>query len=123
MTDEQLSGIRAGDYGVLDADEAVIARAAREMVDHEDLSDATFTELQTLIGHAQVFELTAVVGYYTLLALQLRVLQVSPPGQALLSRHQRRCSGWTGTAATIVLRRLPSPSMVETTSSPSFSHG
>jgi len=81
LTDEQLSGIAVGHYGLLDADEAAIALAAREMVDHEDLSDATFTGLAALIGRAQVFELTAVVGYYALLALQLRIFQVPSPGK------------------------------------------
>jgi len=80
LTSDQLAGIRAGDYGVLDAAEAVIARAAREMLDRENLSDATFAELQALIGDAQVFELTALVGY-ALLALQLHVFQVPSPGQ------------------------------------------
>ncbi|MFD4402237.1 carboxymuconolactone decarboxylase family protein [Nocardia sp. NPDC058499] len=79
VTDEQLAGIRDGDYAVLDPAEAVIARAADEMVVSGDLSDATFAELQASIGTAQVFELTAVVGYYALLALQLRVLRVPLP--------------------------------------------
>ncbi|MTD59138.1 carboxymuconolactone decarboxylase family protein [Amycolatopsis sp. RM579] len=80
LTGEQLAGIRAGDYGVLDTVDAVVARAAHEMLDDEDLSDATFTELRALIGDAQVFELTAVVGYYALLALQLHVFRVPLPG-------------------------------------------
>lgn len=80
ITDNQLVGIRGGDYDVLDTDDAAVARAAEEMLSSGDLSEATFEQVDALIGTAQVFELTAVVGYYDLLALQLRVLRVPLPG-------------------------------------------
>jgi 4-carboxymuconolactone decarboxylase len=82
LTSEQLAAIRAEDYGVLDAGDAVIARVAREMLNGEALSDETFVELHALIGEAQVFELATIIGYYALLAIQLSVFQVPLPEQA-----------------------------------------
>lgn len=93
LTDEQLSGIRASDYGALDDRDALVARATRELLEHGDLPDSTFTELEEKIGRAQLFELTALVGYYSLLALQLRVFQVATPDHADPGPHEARSSG------------------------------
>jgi 4-carboxymuconolactone decarboxylase len=93
LTGEQLSGIRTGNYGALDAHDALVARATREMLDHGDLSDSTFLELDEALGPAQVFELTALVGYYSLLALQLRVFRVAMPGHAAPGPHEARPNG------------------------------
>lgn len=79
LTDEHLAAIRVGEYDALPADEAAIAGAVREMVLHGDLSDAAFSELQPVIGAAETLELIALVGYYTLLALLLRVLRIASP--------------------------------------------
>lgn len=87
LTDGQLSDIRAGDYDALDGQDALVARAAREMMDDGDLADTTYDELHSTIGRAQLFELTTVVGYYALLALQLRVFQVPTPGRAERGKH------------------------------------
>lgn len=82
LTEEQLDGIRDGRLDVLDGEEALIARATTELVEQGDLSDEVFAELCTLVGEELVFGLTTVVGYYALLALQLRVFAVAPPGHS-----------------------------------------
>ena len=41
-----------------------------------DLDDARWAEASTALGDAVVFELTTLVGYYSTLALQLRVFRV-----------------------------------------------
>jgi len=79
VTAEQLMGIRTGHYGTLDDHEKVLVHAVREMLDDEDLSDSTFAELRSLLGDPQILELTALVGYYSLLALQLRVFRTPMP--------------------------------------------
>jgi 4-carboxymuconolactone decarboxylase len=66
VTAEQLAGIRRSDVSVLARDEALIAAASQQMLDD-------------LFGEAGIFELTSVVGYYSVLALQLRVFDVQLP--------------------------------------------
>ncbi|MFW6772921.1 carboxymuconolactone decarboxylase family protein [Nocardioides sp. CPCC 205120] len=82
LGEAELACIRTGDYEGLEVREALVARAVREMVEDGDLADVTFDELRGAVGTAQLFELTTVVGYYSLLALQLRVFRVATPDQA-----------------------------------------
>lgn len=77
--DEQLAAIRAGEQALLTGDEALVATATREMLDGGDVRDETFEALRARFGDAAIFELTAVVGYYATLALQLRVFRVTTP--------------------------------------------
>ncbi|GAB7005491.1 hypothetical protein JCM18899A_29640 [Nocardioides sp. AN3] len=78
---EQLQGIRAGQHDGLAADEAVIADSVRRLLVAEDLADSDYTQLRSIVGEAGVFELTCVVGYYRMIALQLRVLRVGNPAE------------------------------------------
>ncbi|WP_436700545.1 carboxymuconolactone decarboxylase family protein [Nocardioides sp. BYT-33-1] len=79
LTDEQLAGLRRGDHSVLDAEDALVAGATTELLDDGDLGDATYAALLAWGGEALVLELTSVIGYYTMLAVQLRVFGVAPP--------------------------------------------
>jgi 4-carboxymuconolactone decarboxylase len=80
VTDEQLAAVRAGEHASLEADDALVATAAQEMLDGGDVRDDTFDSLRGRLGDAAIFELTSVVGYYATLALQLRVFRVTTPG-------------------------------------------
>lgn len=82
LTSSEVTDLRAGDFDNLAPDDAVIARATSEMLTRVDLADESFGDLQGRIGTEQIFELTALVGYYYLLALQLRVFRVSLPDAA-----------------------------------------
>lgn len=80
LSDEQLAGLREGNHAALDGDDAVIAGATTELLERGDLADDTYAAVGALGGEELVFELTCVVGYYRLLAMQLRVFGVAPPG-------------------------------------------
>jgi hypothetical protein len=73
--DAELSAIRALDVSGFDADERTVGRTVVELLDG-DLSDAAWDEASAAIGVDGIFELTALVGYYATLALQLRVFRV-----------------------------------------------
>jgi 4-carboxymuconolactone decarboxylase len=75
MTDAELAAIRAEDVSGFDADEAVVARTALALLDG-DLDEERWAEASTSLGHPVIFELTTLVGYYSTLALQLRVFRV-----------------------------------------------
>lgn len=51
------------------------ARAALALMTHGDLEDDEFQAARAAIGEAGIFEVTALVGYYTTLSLQLRLFR------------------------------------------------
>ncbi|QGN57448.1 carboxymuconolactone decarboxylase family protein [Nostocoides sp. HKS02] len=76
LSQQELDGIRSGEYAALPADERALAEAAARLAGDGDLDDAAYAQLVDLVGEAGVFELTTLVGYYATLALQLRVFRV-----------------------------------------------
>ncbi|MEV0379173.1 carboxymuconolactone decarboxylase family protein [Nonomuraea sp. NPDC050643] len=73
FTEEQLQALRDGTPPALsDAGEAAVYAVARALVTAGDLDDEGYGAL----GERELFELTTLVGYYTTLALQLRVFRV-----------------------------------------------
>ena len=79
LTPQQLRGLRNHKYEALPPGERLFARAAAEMLDQGTLTDPTFDALRHSIGTDQIFELTVLVGYYSMLAVQLRVFDVPVP--------------------------------------------
>lgn len=73
LTDDELAALRTGaPLDLPDPEEAAALGVTRALVARADLDDAEYARL----GERVVFELTTLVGYYTTLALQLRVFRV-----------------------------------------------
>jgi 4-carboxymuconolactone decarboxylase len=49
----------------------------RQMLTAGDLDDSTYDAAAAALGESQVFELSTLVGYYSMLALQMRIFRVS----------------------------------------------
>ncbi|MFN3218406.1 MAG: carboxymuconolactone decarboxylase family protein [Acidimicrobiales bacterium] len=86
IDDHELASIRAGASADTtarwpDAADLTLVRVTRSLVDRGDLDDDLYAEAVDVLGEAGLFELTALVGYYAMLALQLRVFDVGVPGQ------------------------------------------
>ena len=76
LSTDELSEIRAGRVPALeDAHELACAHLASGMV-NGDVDDAAWATWGHVVGEATVFELTTLVGYYAMLALQMRVFRV-----------------------------------------------
>lgn len=75
FTDDELAAIRAEDVSAFADREALVARTVLALLDG-DLPDAAWHEAEAALGVDGVFELSALVGYYATLALQLRVFRV-----------------------------------------------
>jgi hypothetical protein len=73
--DAELAAVRASDVSAFGADEQLVGRAVIDLLEG-DLSEELWDEASVLLGVDGVFELTALVGYYSTLALQLRVFRV-----------------------------------------------
>ena len=77
LTEAELAAVRAGqEPGLADPAERAAIRAARALVRAGDLDDEEYAAAVAALGEAGVFELTTLVGYYAMLALQLRVFRV-----------------------------------------------
>jgi 4-carboxymuconolactone decarboxylase len=77
LRDADLAAIRAGqEPDLADPAERALVRAAWLLARTGDLTDDQYTAAEAELGQAGLFELTTLVGYYSTLALQLRVFRV-----------------------------------------------
>lgn len=77
LRDDQLAAIREADPVDLDdVEEALVHQLTRQLLEDRDLDDAVYERAAEVLGADQIFELTTLVGYYSLLALQMRVFRV-----------------------------------------------
>jgi len=83
LDDDELAALRTGDHAVFVGREAVVARTTAVLVSESDLDDAEYDAAVTELGEAGLFEILTLVGYYSALALQLRVFRVSSPTRDL----------------------------------------
>lgn len=63
----------------LSADDATIVDFARELNAHRSVSAATYAEALSRFGERTVVELTALVGYYTMVAMTLNTHEIPLP--------------------------------------------
>ncbi len=71
----ELAAVRTLDLSGFSGGERTVGQAVLELLDG-DLSDASWDSASAALGLDGLFELTALVGYYSTLALQLRVFRV-----------------------------------------------
>ncbi len=80
LTDVQIEALAAGvEVELDDPAEATGLRIVRALLTRADLADEEYAEGREMLGEQALVELTALVGYYATLALQLRVFRVGVP--------------------------------------------
>jgi 4-carboxymuconolactone decarboxylase len=62
-----------------DPEERMVLHLTRSLVTGQDLDNADYTDAVALLGTPTLFELTTLVGYYSTLALQMRVFRADNP--------------------------------------------
>ncbi|MQA85869.1 MAG: carboxymuconolactone decarboxylase family protein [Streptosporangiales bacterium] len=78
LTEDDLDGIRTGAASSFeDPVEDAVLTVTREFVATGDLTDDRFAEAVRVLGLTRLYELVTLVGYYRMLADQLRVLRVT----------------------------------------------
>lgn len=82
LRDEELEALRENRFETLTGTDAVVARTAYALAAEGDLDDERYAAAVGALGEAGLFELLTLVGYYAMLALQLRVFRVDPPRPA-----------------------------------------
>lgn len=77
LADADLAAIRAGqEPDLADPAERALVRATWSLARTGDLTDEQYAAAEAELGQAALFELTTLIGYYSTLALQLRVFRV-----------------------------------------------
>ncbi len=80
LTDAEIDALRTGaPLHVDDAVDQAAIDAARALVLRADLDDVEYGRVQAILGNEQLVEVTALVGYYAMLALQMRVFRIAAP--------------------------------------------
>jgi 4-carboxymuconolactone decarboxylase len=80
LTEDELAALRAGTVPELDDPvEAAAVTTAVALIGAGDLDDIQYQAAANRLGEPALFELTTLVGYYAMLALQLRVFRVAAP--------------------------------------------
>jgi 4-carboxymuconolactone decarboxylase len=82
LTDAEIESLRIGDDPKFaDPQEQVAYHVTRALTSPvADLTDEEYTAALTALGEESLVELSALVGYYATLALQLRIFRVPTPG-------------------------------------------
>lgn len=79
LTDSEMAGVAAGECpATLGPEEAAALACVQAIARRADLSDAEYAAAVRTLGAEAVFALVTLAGYYSALALQLRVYRVDP---------------------------------------------
>lgn len=76
LTAAEMAAVRTGDLVPADETERAVVAATRALLADADLGADGYERVVDVLGPARLFELTTLVGYYGLLALQMRVFGV-----------------------------------------------
>ncbi|NDL56769.1 carboxymuconolactone decarboxylase family protein [Phytoactinopolyspora mesophila] len=77
LTDAELKALRAqGPLDLDDPEESAVLLITRHVLRHRDLDDERYRDVSATLGADKLFELTTLIGYYSTLALQMRVFAV-----------------------------------------------
>jgi 4-carboxymuconolactone decarboxylase len=83
LTEDDLAALAAGKAPALrTAEERAVYEATRRILDSGTLSATEYAEYTGVLPVPQLFELVTLVGYYLMLATQLSVFDIQPPGTA-----------------------------------------
>jgi 4-carboxymuconolactone decarboxylase len=77
LTEPEIEALRAGaDPGFADEHERIAYQVVRNLTGPADLDDEQYAAAVATLGEQALVELSALVGYYATLALQLRIFRV-----------------------------------------------
>lgn len=78
---DELEAIRREDMAPFDREESLVGKTVLALL-NGDLDEPTWETAEEILGQRKIFELVTLVGYYSTLALQLRVFRVESEAAA-----------------------------------------
>ncbi|MBO0838742.1 MAG: carboxymuconolactone decarboxylase family protein, partial [Actinobacteria bacterium] len=83
LTEDDLAALAAGEPPSLQTEEEqAVYSATRRILDTGSLEDQSYQAAASVLTTSRLFELVTLVGYYLMLATQLSVFDIQPPGAA-----------------------------------------
>ncbi len=83
LTEDDLAALAAGKPPDLETEEEqAVFEATRRILDTGSLDDMAYQAAADLLTAPRLFELVTLIGYYRMLATQLSVFDIQPPGAA-----------------------------------------
>jgi 4-carboxymuconolactone decarboxylase len=83
LTEDDLAALAAGEPPALDTEEErAVYETTRRILDTGSLNDKAYQAAADVLTAPRLFELVTLVGYYLMLATQLSVFDIQPPGIA-----------------------------------------
>lgn len=79
LSDRTIETLRRGGHSFAAPDEQAIYNYAIELLDQHHVSDATYQSVLDAYGTAGIVELTALIGYYAMVALTLNAHEIGVP--------------------------------------------
>jgi 4-carboxymuconolactone decarboxylase len=80
LTEREILALRTGlDPELTDPVERGVREAALALTDRADLDDTRYAAAREVLGEQILFEVSTLVGYYAMLAMQLRLFRVPAP--------------------------------------------
>ena len=93
LTGPEIEALRGGaDPGFADEQERVAYQVVRALTGPADLDDTQYAEAVAALGERALVELSALVGYYATLALQLRIFRVARTSSPVRPLPPRPCA-------------------------------
>lgn len=82
LTEADVAALAAGEApGLRTAEEDVVYRVTRRVLDTGTLSAEEYDQFAAVLSVPRLFELVTLIGYYLMLATQLSVFDIRPPGK------------------------------------------
>ena len=79
VTDDQMDVLLSGGVPPIDEPERAVVDTAFAIITRGDLEDDEYERALAAVGVSTLVELTTLIGYYTMAAVQLRVFRVGTP--------------------------------------------
>jgi 4-carboxymuconolactone decarboxylase len=79
LPEESINAIERGEPIPGDSDDAVVCAFARELNQLKSVTEETYTRARERLGDVGVVELTALIGYYTMVAMTLNTHEIPLP--------------------------------------------
>ncbi|WBU37083.1 carboxymuconolactone decarboxylase family protein [Homoserinibacter sp. YIM 151385] len=79
IDDAEIARLATGGYEPRDAGEAVLLELTADLLAGSDVADELWGRAEEQLGRREVFEVVTLIGYYRMMALQLRAYRIRPP--------------------------------------------
>lgn len=87
LTDDEIAALDVGAFRPVDEYESALTAATLSVLTHGALEEDDWDRAEAVLGSRTIFEVVTLVGWYRLVALQLRVFRIEPPSPAAGDRR------------------------------------